>query len=136
MGSTKHSAKRPREATASSDEDHDGARQDNPKRPRHKHNKGGSARGERNKSGLSANELKTKIRDAKRLLARDNIPADVRIEKERAILGYQRDLEQAQLKKKRNNIIGKYHFVRFMGMSVPFPSALEDSAWICYDSVN
>ncbi|KLJ10462.1 hypothetical protein EMPG_14160 [Blastomyces silverae] len=42
----------------------------------------------------SAGELKNKIRDIKRLLKRgDHLPADVKIEKERALVGYERDLE-------------------------------------------
>ncbi|PGH17313.1 hypothetical protein AJ79_01197 [Helicocarpus griseus UAMH5409] len=63
----------------------------------------------------AASVLKGKIRDIKRLLSRtDKLPADVRIEKERALLGYQRDLEIVEAKKKRSAMIKKYHFVRFL----------------------
>ena len=64
----------------------------------------------------SANELKTKIRDIKRLLSyAESLPADVRIEKERALVGYQRDLEIVEARRRRAAMIKKYHFVRFLG---------------------
>ncbi|KAK2767447.1 18S rRNA maturation protein [Arachnomyces sp. PD_36] len=66
----------------------------------------------------SINELKTKIRDVKRLLrhgeSEGGLPADQRIEKERALMGYQRDLEEVEARKKRSEMISKYHFVRFL----------------------
>lgn len=43
------------------------------------------------------------------------MPADLRIEKERALIGYQRDLEEVEEIKKRSEMISKYHFVRFLG---------------------
>lgn len=68
----------------------------------------------------SINRLKSKIRDTTRLLNRvETIPADVRIEKERALAGYQQDLEgaeeQAEKHKRRQALIKKYHKVRFVG---------------------
>ncbi|KAK2753687.1 18S rRNA maturation protein [Onygenales sp. PD_40] len=63
----------------------------------------------------SASVLKSKIRDIKRLLARgDHLPADAKIEKERALIGYERDLEIVQSRKDRAAMIKKYHFVRFL----------------------
>ncbi|PGH08387.1 hypothetical protein GX51_01213 [Blastomyces parvus] len=63
----------------------------------------------------AASELKNKIRDIKRLLKRsDHLPADVKIEKERALVGYERDLEIVESRKKRAAMIKKYHFVRFL----------------------
>ncbi|KKZ58454.1 rRNA-processing protein EFG1 [[Emmonsia] crescens] len=63
----------------------------------------------------SAGELKNKIRDIKRLLKRaDHLPADVKIEKERALVGYERDLEIVESRKNRAAMIQKYHFVRFL----------------------
>ena len=41
------------------------------------------------------------------------MPEGIRIEKERALAGYKQDLEQAIAEKKRNEMIGKYHMVRF-----------------------
>lgn len=65
-------------------------------------------------SRLSINRLKKKIRDTTRVLDHsDKLPAGVRIEKERALVGYQHDLEQAALKKRKQHMIKKYHMVRF-----------------------
>lgn len=67
-------------------------------------------------SRRSINRLKKKIRSTTRVLNHsDNLPAGVRIEKERALAGYQHDLEQAALKKQRQRMIKKYHMVRFFG---------------------
>lgn len=67
-------------------------------------------------SRLSINRLKKKIRDTTRVLDHsDKLPAGVRIEKERALVGYQHDLEQAALKKRKQHMIKKYHMVRFFG---------------------
>ena len=64
----------------------------------------------------SVNLLKGKIRDLSRLLGRSQrLPADVRIEKERALAGYKADLEKAGEEKRKKDIIGKYHMVRFFG---------------------
>ncbi|KAK2853226.1 hypothetical protein FQN49_005283 [Arthroderma sp. PD_2] len=66
-------------------------------------------------SGPSVNDLKSKIRATKRLLEHSKkLPADVRIEKERALKGYQSDLEKAEENRARNALITKYHFVRFL----------------------
>lgn len=69
---------------------------------------------------LSINRLKSKIRDTTRLLNHtEKIPAGARIEKERALVGYQHDLaraeEQAEKHKRRQVMIKKYHMVRFVG---------------------
>ncbi|KAK2739863.1 18S rRNA maturation protein [Myotisia sp. PD_48] len=66
-------------------------------------------------SGQSVNELKSKIRATKRVLEHSKtLPAGVRVEKERALKGYQRDLEKVEEKKVRSAMIKKYHFVRFL----------------------
>ncbi|KAL9103447.1 MAG: hypothetical protein Q9163_001510 [Psora crenata] len=62
----------------------------------------------------SVNAIKSKVRDLTRLLQHsDRLPADVRIEKERALAGYKNDLENALREKQKQQIIGKYHMVRF-----------------------
>lgn len=67
-------------------------------------------------SRLSINRLKKQIRDTTRVLNHsEKLPAGVRLEKERALVGYQHDLEQAALKKRRQRMITKYHMVRFFG---------------------
>lgn len=66
--------------------------------------------------GLSINDLKRRIRDVKRLLARaENLSPEARIVQERALKGYERDLEQEQARRQRSEMIRKYHFVRFLG---------------------
>lgn len=70
---------------------------------------------------LSSYALKEKIRDLTRLLEHSTtMPADVRIEKERALAGYRADFEKSKAAvgpKKRNDIVSRYHMVRFFGMS-------------------
>ncbi len=60
------------------------------------------------------NELKSEIRSLKRLLERtDRLPADVRVEKERALQTAQHELDQREKAKQRSDMIGKYHKIRF-----------------------
>lgn len=63
----------------------------------------------------SVNELKKQIRNARRLLARDDLPADSRIVQERALAGSEKELEEETRRRQRSEMIGKYHFVRFLG---------------------
>lgn len=63
---------------------------------------------------VSVNELKRRIRDVKRLLNKKDLPADVRVVQERALAGYQKDLEDELARRKRSEMIKKYHFVRFL----------------------
>ena len=64
----------------------------------------------------SVNILKSKIRDLTRALQHSDLPADIRVEKERALAGYEQDLETALEEKRKRELIGKYHMVRFFGM--------------------
>ena len=65
----------------------------------------------------STNALKSKVRDLTRLLDHSkDLPANVRVEKERALVGYRADLEYAQDEKRRSDMIKRYHMVRFFGM--------------------
>lgn len=69
-------------------------------------------------ASTAVNALKAKIRDLTRLLERsDSLPADVRVEKERALAGYKQDLEAAHEEKAKQAMIKKYHMVRFFGTS-------------------
>lgn len=62
----------------------------------------------------SVNPIKSKIRDINRLLGHsDHLPAGVKIEKERALAGYKQDLENAYNEKRKQQMIKKYHMVRF-----------------------
>ncbi|RAK75632.1 Efg1 domain-containing protein [Aspergillus fijiensis CBS 313.89] len=68
----------------------------------------------KNPDFTSVNDLKKRIRAAKRLLAKPDLPADVRVTQERALLGYERDLEEETKSRERSKLIKKYHFVRFL----------------------
>ncbi|WPG98624.1 Hypothetical protein R9X50_00141700 [Acrodontium crateriforme] len=66
------------------------------------------------KKAHTVNDLKSKVRSLRRLLEHsENLPANVRVEKERALQSAQFELEMEQLAKKRSDIIGRYHKVRF-----------------------
>ena len=68
----------------------------------------------------SVNQLKSKIRDLTRALEHsEHLPAGVRIEKERALAGYKQDVEEIRKDKQKNELIKKYHMVRFFGGSCP-----------------
>ena len=68
----------------------------------------------------SVNQLKSKIRDLTRVLEHsDRLPAGVRIEKERALAGYKQDVEKIHEDKRKNELIKRYHMVRFFGGSFP-----------------
>ena len=72
------------------------------------------------RGSLSRYALKEKIRDLRRLLAHSkNLPADVRVEKERALASYEADFEKSNDGKKRNDMISRYHMVRFFGAYMP-----------------
>ncbi|KAL2810426.1 hypothetical protein BJX63DRAFT_320414 [Aspergillus granulosus] len=62
----------------------------------------------------SVNDLKRRIRDAKRLLNKPDLPADKRIIQERALKGYEKELADEEGRRERSKIIKKYHFVRFL----------------------
>ncbi|MCJ1307330.1 18S rRNA maturation protein [Agyrium rufum] len=62
----------------------------------------------------STSLLKTKIRDLTRHLEHArNMPAGLRVEKERALAGYRGDLRKLEEENHRKKMIGKYHMVRF-----------------------
>ena len=75
------------------------------------HRKGNNAHRAQSKP---VNPLKSKIRDLTRLLDHnEGLPADVRLEKERALAGYNYDLEIALHDQRKQKMISKYHMVRF-----------------------
>lgn len=99
-----------------------GSKQKRPEgRPDHasKHHHKGPHSAPSSSRSSSVNPIKTKIRDVSRLLERSEIlPAGVRIEKERALAGYKQDLEEAYEEKRKQQLISKYHMVRFFGESI------------------
>lgn len=70
------------------------------------------------------NTIKKQLHNLNRQLKLD-LPADIRVEKERAIAGYERDLEVALQEKKKQEMISKYHMVRFFGSLSSIDSALS-----------
>lgn len=74
-------------------------------------NDGGSA-----PPGQSLNEIKKRARDIERRFAKgDELPADVQRNLERELAHCKRQVEDLQYKKKRSEMISKYHKVRFFG---------------------
>lgn len=67
------------------------------------------------KERASVNELKKRIRNATRLLARDDLPADARIVQERALAGFEEEMRAEVRRRERSEMISRYHFVRFLG---------------------
>jgi 4-hydroxy-3-methylbut-2-enyl diphosphate reductase IspH len=64
----------------------------------------------------SVNTIKKRIRDVTRRLQRSqNLPANVRVDDERALAAYNHDLASAEEEKIRQKMIRKYHMVRFFG---------------------
>lgn len=71
----------------------------------------------------SVNAIKKRIRDVTRKLERsESLPADVRIEDERALATFQQELASAEAEKFRQKMIKKYHMVRFFGIKNLSPS--------------
>jgi len=65
----------------------------------------------------SVNDIKKRIRNVTRRLERvEDLPANVRMEDERALAAYQQELAAAEAEKTRQKMIKKYHMVRFFGM--------------------
>lgn len=63
----------------------------------------------------SVHVIKKRMRDVTRKLRSDNLPADIRVENERALAAYEQELEVVQAEKIKKKMISKYHMVRFFG---------------------
>lgn len=61
----------------------------------------------------SSARAKKKIKSIEQLLQKEGLPADVRIEKERALKALRIDLKNTQQKLKTQKLAKKYHMVRF-----------------------
>jgi hypothetical protein len=89
--------------------------QDDPK-PAKKPRREGPPKIRKQVHASSVNAVKKRIRDVTRLLSRsEDLPADVRVENERALAAYQQELNAADEEKTRQRMIKKYHMVRFFG---------------------
>ncbi|KFZ12264.1 hypothetical protein V502_07183 [Pseudogymnoascus sp. VKM F-4520 (FW-2644)] len=87
--------------------------QDDPK-PAKKPRREGPPKIRKQVHASSVNAVKKRIRDVTRLLSRsEDLPADVRLENERALAAYQQELNAADEEKTRQRMIKKYHMVRF-----------------------
>ncbi|KAF8627607.1 hypothetical protein AX15_004313 [Amanita polypyramis BW_CC] len=58
-------------------------------------------------------KIKASLRQTRRLLAKDNLAADVRVETERRLKALERDLEKAEIGRKERTLAIKYHRVKF-----------------------
>ncbi len=64
----------------------------------------------------SVNAIKKRKRDVTRRLDRsEDLPANVKVEDERALAAYQQELVSAEVEKIRQKMFKKYHMVRFFG---------------------
>lgn len=68
--------------------------------------------------GQSLNELKKRARDIQRLFSKadSNMRVDVQRNMERELAHIKTKIEDLDRKKRRSDMIGKYHHVRFYGM--------------------
>jgi len=66
------------------------------------------------KKAHTVHDLKSTIRSLRRLLSHnDDLPATVRVDKERALQSAERELAGTERAKKRSEVIGRWHKVRF-----------------------
>ena len=69
--------------------------------------------------------IKNKIRDLQRLLQNvEKLPANIRAERERELDACFHDLAKTEAEMKRQDVIKKYHMVRFFGLSKYTPQAV------------
>ncbi|KAL1302053.1 hypothetical protein AAFC00_002498 [Neodothiora populina] len=66
-------------------------------------------------SNHAINPLKSRIRSLQRLLSHkdEKLPADVRLNHERELASCRYELEEAETEKRKSEMIGRYHMVRF-----------------------
>ena len=70
----------------------------------------------------SVNAIKKRIRDVTRRLEHsEDLPANIRMEDERALVAYHQELVAAEAEKARQKMISRYHMVRFFGTSIVAP---------------
>lgn len=82
----------------------------------------------------SVNTIKKRIRDVSRRLERsDSLPANVRVEDERALAAYEDELIAAEAEKVRQKMIKKYHMVRFFGTYI-LALAISSYLYVCREA--
>lgn len=67
----------------------------------------------------SLNDIKRRARNIERRFAKGGLPADVQQRLERELVQCKRQIGDLQHKKKRAEMISKYHQVRFFGTCLP-----------------
>ena len=78
--------------------------------------------------GVSLHEVKRRARNIERRFAKgDDLPADVKQKLERELVKCKAQIDEISHKKRRHDMISKYHRVRFFGA---YPSRLLPSPWI------
>ncbi|KAJ7133725.1 hypothetical protein C8R43DRAFT_1022880 [Mycena crocata] len=96
--------KKPREANEASTSALAGPSKPKTSRPKPAHESGAAP---------GVQKLKSSLRQTRRLLAKDNLAADVRVETERRLKALEADLEVAELGKKERTLAVRYHKVKF-----------------------
>ncbi|CAE6502328.1 unnamed protein product [Rhizoctonia solani] len=61
----------------------------------------------------SIQKVKSAIRQTRRLLAKDNLAADIRIQSERRLKSLETDLAKAEIRKKERTMAVRYHKIKF-----------------------
>lgn len=85
-------------------------------KPAKKPRKSGPAVPRKQAHDSSVNAIKKRIRDVRRRLERaKDVPANIRVEDERALAAFQLELAAAEEEGVRQKMIKKYHMVRFVG---------------------
>ncbi|RMY95417.1 hypothetical protein D0862_08757 [Hortaea werneckii] len=85
-----------------------------PEEPRRKKQKPNNLGKKSFKKAHTVNDLKSQVRSLRRLLEHnDDLPPNIRIEKERALRTAQHELDEEQRAKKRSDMIGRWHKIRF-----------------------
>ncbi|KAJ8697119.1 18S rRNA maturation protein [Pleurotus ostreatus] len=69
--------------------------------------------GEDSSSTPGVQKIKAALRQTRRLLAKDKLAANVRVETERRLKSLEADLAQAELARKERALASKYHMVKF-----------------------
>ena len=64
---------------------------------------------------IAVNPIKNRIRDLRRQLQNVDIAANVRVGHERELANMEQELMKAEIEKEKNEMIKKYHMVRFFG---------------------
>ncbi|KAI7355183.1 hypothetical protein KC354_g10875 [Hortaea werneckii] len=86
-----------------------------PEEPRRKKQKPNNLGRKSFKKAHTVNDLKSQVRSLRRLLEHsDDLPPNIRIEKERALRTAQHELDEEQRAKKRSDMIGRWHKIRFL----------------------